>query len=78
MRVLAVVFEDGSAEGEQSAIGFIHMRRLGEILEAQRVRDLLDSLDSRTDDASLAALENRIGLLSASPAQALASVEHVH
>jgi hypothetical protein len=75
MRVLAVIFEDGTAEGERSEVEFIRVKRLGRFLEDKRIRGLLDA--PRDLDAASAwdLLEDQIGKRPDSPEQALAQLQ---
>jgi hypothetical protein len=74
VRLLAVVFTDASSDGAQSALDWIHAKRLGRILEAERVGRLLDSAGQGVDDASIATLLAKIGTLPTSAEQAASSL----
>jgi hypothetical protein len=78
LRLLAVIFRDGSAVGEPDALDSIRGRRLGLTVEIERVTGILSSLtNASADEASVAALKGRIGSLPQSPEEAVASVQGV-
>lgn len=76
-RILAVVFADGTAEGVQSAIDYIRSKRLGRMLETERIRNLFKQAGTGADRVSLATLLRDIGSLPNSTEEALSSVENI-
>jgi hypothetical protein len=78
VRILAVIFSDGTAEGTPSTIDDIRSRRLGRTLEIERIRNLLNRPGTGPDSASLARLLRDIGRLPGSFEEALASVESIY
>jgi len=76
LRLSAVIFGDGTTEGEPDALDGIRGRRLGLSVEIERVTGIL-SLVANADAPSVAALKARIGNLPQSPEDAIASVREV-
>jgi hypothetical protein len=72
VRLIAAVFEDGSAEGPRPEVDRVEYSRLGRILEAARLKDALDSLRNRGTEGNTA--EGLIGPLPATPSEALRSL----
>ncbi len=72
LNIDAVVFDDGSGDGDQSAIDAIQYDRLGRMFETERIRSILEA--SSTDFATVPA---KIGGLPQSPDEAFASLAGV-
>jgi hypothetical protein len=78
LQIDAVVFEDGSSDGSSAAISFVTAKRLGRIMETERIRAILGPLASQyNNDANLNALRS-VGTLPASAEEAFKSLEQVH
>lgn len=76
--ILVVVFADGSAKGSQAEALFIGAKRLGRVLETERVRKILDSMETLDSaDAALAKLRKDLGTLPSTADQALGSMTGV-
>jgi hypothetical protein len=69
LNIDAVVFDDGSGDGAQSAIDAIQYSRLGRMFETERIRGILE-----TSNADFATIPAALGGLPQSPDEALASL----
>jgi hypothetical protein len=75
LRISAVFFADGSAEGASGELDFIRGRRLGRILETARVTSLLNSpIDLAAGDSALDSIVAKIGSLPGTVDQAVESL----
>ena len=72
LNIDAVVFDDGSGDGAQSAIDAIQFNRLGRMFETERIRSILDA-----PNTGFATLPAALGGLPQSPDEALASLTGV-
>ena len=79
--LLAVVFASGAAEGRQDVIVAVQADHLGQALELERIKNILDGLQIQAgqdpDDAVLDTIEGRLGTGPNSPAEAFAAVQGV-
>jgi len=72
LNIDAVVFDDGSGDGAQSAIDAIQYRRLGKMFETERIRSILEA-----SNADYGTVPAALGGLPQSPDEALASLAGV-
>jgi hypothetical protein len=72
LRIAAVVFADGTSGGLQSYVDFVAFKRLGRILETERVERILAS---STGGGALNDIRSRLGELPGSVDEALASMD---
>jgi hypothetical protein len=76
--VEALIFADGSEYGSRAQILQIAGKRLGRILEIERIRQILAGAPEQdVSDAFVDTLSTRVGELPASFAEALESVRHI-
>ena len=79
LRILAVVFQDGTFEGFRARVDFIMFRRLGLAWERERLKGVFAGhVEQDLDDAGLERLTEKIGQRPASLATAIRSLEGVY
>lgn len=62
LQIAAVLFEDGSTEGTQDRVTYLHVKRLGRTLELYRSLSIISSfMDSAMNDSDIENLKNEIG-----------------
>ncbi len=64
LRIEAVIFGDDTSKGSESDSGFVKMKRLGRMLETERVRSILTTQLSGPDPASLRVAVGRLPMSS--------------
>jgi hypothetical protein len=77
IRISAILFEDGSGKGDLSQLDIMNSHRFGQILEATRIRNILQGRNKSDDDASMDTLNRKIGKKPSSVDEALSSLEGV-
>lgn len=77
MHILAVLFDDGSGKGEIFQMDRMNFHRFGQILEATRIRDILQSRRQPENDTAIGELGRKIGKMPASADEALGSLKTV-
>ena len=79
--LLAVVFASGAGEGREDVVGAIRASHLGQALELERIKSILDGLEVQDGqdpgDSVLDAIDGKLGTGPNSPTDAFAAVQGI-
>jgi hypothetical protein len=78
VRILAVIFEDGSGKGMAAQLDLMNFHRLGQIVEGTRIGDILRNGPPSRNDSGMTLLTQRIGKMPQSSEEAFNSLEKVN
>jgi hypothetical protein len=76
LRMTAIIFADGSTLGLDGDLAFIHAKRLGRVVETERIKRILDlPVDTKAREGALRQIRTKIGDLPQSTSELLSAIQ---